>query len=84
TFTPQMFLRAIVQNQRTSRNPDLYTFDVGTRSGSLASQLLFGYRVNWQSVLFVGYGDLRDVVDNGDFEKSNRQLFMKLSYAFQR
>ena len=53
--------------------------------GSLATQMLFAYKVNWQSVLYVGYGDLRDVTNaEGDFDLGSRQVFMKLSYAFQR
>jgi hypothetical protein len=41
--------------------------------------------LNWQSVLYVGYGDLRDVTGvEGDFDLGSRQVFMKLSYAFQR
>ena len=47
--------------------------------------MLFAYKVNWQSVLYVGYGDLRDVTGlEGDFDLGERQVFMKLSYAFQR
>jgi hypothetical protein len=92
-FTPQMFLRAIVQNQRTNRNRLLYgvdptlppTIGIPQHGGNLAAQLLFGYRVNWQSVLFVGYGDLHNVVGpSGDFVKGGRTLFTKVSYAFQR
>ena len=95
-FSPRMFLRAVVQNQRTSANPLIYGVDLPLRSGALSSQLLFAYKVNWQSVLYVGYGDIRDVneeVDNTNpsnrvyrrnFLLSNRQLFFKLSYAFQR
>jgi hypothetical protein len=95
-FTPQMFVRAVVQNQRTSSNPLIYGVDVPLRDGNLSSQFLFAYKVNWQSVLYLGYGDIRDVneeVDNTDpanriyrrnFLLSNRQLFFKLSYAFQR
>lgn len=92
-FTPQMFLRAIVQNQRTNRNRTLYGVDptlpptrgIPQHGGALASQILFGYRVNWQSVLFVGIGDLESVEGpSGDFIKGGRQVFTKLSYAFQR
>jgi hypothetical protein len=82
-FTPRMFVRAVVQNQRTHR--DLFDFPNNPHGGSLASQLLFAYKVNWQSVLYVGYGDLRDVVgQDGNFDLGSRQVFMKLSYAFQR
>ena len=85
TFNRQMFLRAIVQNQRQNQNRNLYDFTVDPHGGSLASQLLFAYKINWQTLIFVGYGDLRDVTaDAGDFVKDSRQFFMKVSYAFQR
>jgi Domain of unknown function (DUF5916) len=81
-FTPRMFVRAIVQNQRTHRGLASEEF---RHSGALATQLLYAYKLNWQSVLYVGYGDLRDVTRlEGDFDLGSRQLFMKLSYAFQR
>jgi hypothetical protein len=95
-LSPKMFVRAVVQNQRTSSNPLIYGIDLPLRSGNLSSQILFAYKVNWQSVLYLGYGDIRDVneqVDNTNpanriyrrsFLLSNRQLFFKLSYAFQR
>ncbi|MEO8033988.1 MAG: DUF5916 domain-containing protein [Acidobacteriota bacterium] len=93
TFTPRMFVRAIIQNQRTRRAPQLYNgYDPqnvdgnqSRHSGSLATQVLLAYQVNWQSVVYIGAGDLRGVTANeGDFEKSARQVFMKVSYAFQR
>src|SRR5207253_6924595 len=85
TFTPRMFVRAIVQNQRTARNTSFYIDDVDHRGGRLATQALFAYKLNWQSVLFFGFGDLRGVTpDEGELEKQERQIFLKLSYAFQR
>ena len=95
-FSPQMFVRAVVQNRRTSSNPLIYGVDLPLRSGNLSSQVLFAYKVNWQSVLYLGYGDIRDVneevddtnpahrVYKRDFLLSNRQVFFKLSYAFQK
>jgi len=89
----------VVQNQRTSSNPLIYGVDLPLREGNLSSQFLFAYKVNWQSVLYVGYGDIRDVneevvqvdptnpenkIYHRNFLLSNRQLFFKLSYAFQR
>ena len=66
-------------------NQSLYTFGIDQHSGGLSSQLLFAYKVNWQTVLYVGYGDLRSVMDTtNDFATANRQFFFKLSYAFQR
>ena len=52
-------MRAVVQNQRTHR--DRFDSPEAPRSGSLSTQVLFAYQLNWQSVLYVGYGDLRDV-----------------------
>ncbi|MGZ5434302.1 MAG: DUF5916 domain-containing protein, partial [Thermoanaerobaculia bacterium] len=92
TFNPRMFLRAIVQNQRTNRDRLLYgddpndaSDDVAQYGGALSGQLLFAYKLNWQTVFYVGYGDLREVTrQEGEFEPSNRQFFAKVSYAFQR
>jgi hypothetical protein len=85
TFNPRMFLRAIVQNERTNRDVNLYGFATAQHSGDLATQLLFAYKLNWQTVFYVGVGDLNEVAGpNGDFEQSNRQAFAKVSYAFQR
>jgi hypothetical protein len=38
----------------------------------------------WQSVMFIGYGDNREVSDADRLEKLDRQFFVKLSYACQR
>jgi hypothetical protein len=85
TFNSKMFLRAIIQNTRTNRDERLYAFDVNQHSGSLSSQVLFAYKVNWQTVMYVGYGDLRGVLpEENVFRPSNRQFFFKTSYAFQR
>ncbi len=84
TFNSKMFLRSIVQNQRTNRDRALYTFNVNQHGGSLASQVLFAYKLNWQTLLYVGYGDLRGVTeDQARFEPLNRTAFFKVSYAFQ-
>src|SRR5256886_13594606 len=53
-----MFVRAIVQNERTNRG---LTTPSRRHGGALSTQLLYAYKVNWQSVLYVGYGDIRDV-----------------------
>jgi hypothetical protein len=85
TFNAKMFLRAIVQNSHTNRNRDIYTFDVDPHGGSLASQLLFAYKLNWQTVMYLGYSDLRDILsERNDFAVAGRQFFLKLSYAFQQ
>jgi len=85
TFNERMFLRAIVQNERTNRDRALYGPDTDRYNGGISNQLLFSYKLNWQTVAYVGYGDLQEVTtEQGEFEPSNRQFFAKISYAFQR
>ena len=50
----------------------------------MSAQALLSYKLNWQSVMFVGYGDDRELTDRDQFVKSGRQVFVKLSYALQR
>jgi hypothetical protein len=57
---------------------------VDARSGTFGGSALFSYKLNWQSVMFVGYGDDRELLDERRLERVDRQLFVKLSYAFQR
>jgi hypothetical protein len=57
---------------------------VPERSGDFSGSALFAYKLNWQTVLFVGYGDNRTLVDGDRLEPANRQVFLKVSYAFQR
>ena len=94
TFNPRMFVRAIVQNERTNQDRILYgddpdpektVDDVAQHRGRLSGQMLFAYKLNWQTVFYVGYGDLRAVTaEEGEFVPSSRQFFAKVSYAFQR
>ena len=84
TFTPRSFVRAIVQYVSTERDPALYLEPVDHEAAFLSSSILFAYKLNWQSVLFVGYGDDREQSDLSRLEKSGRQAFVKVSYAFQR
>jgi hypothetical protein len=84
TFTARSFARVIAQYVTTDRDPLLYTSAVQPNSGSLSGSALFAYKLNWQSVMFVGYGDDRELSDLNRFEKADRQFFIKISYAFQR
>ncbi len=83
TFTARSWLRLIGQWIDTERDPRLYTFDVGPRSRAFGGSAVFAYKLNWQTVLFVGYGDNRDLDELERLQPADRQLFLKLSYAFQ-
>jgi len=83
TLTARAFVRAVAQYVGARRNPDLYSRSVDDETGDFAASALVAYRLNWQSVLFLGYGDARTLSDEGGLPPADRQLFLKVSYAFQ-
>jgi hypothetical protein len=85
-FSSRMFLRLIGQYVSTTRDPLLYVAAVAAREGEFTGSALFAYKLNWQSVVFVGYGDDRTLVDTTPprLARTGRQVFMKFSYALQR
>jgi hypothetical protein len=84
SFTPRMYLRLTAQYEVTRRAPALYIAPVHARDADFSGQLLFAYKINWQSVLFFGYGDARQFLAATDrLEPTARQLFIKISRAFQ-
>jgi hypothetical protein len=80
-FTPRAFLRAILQYADSDLNADLYLDDVNPKYEGLSSQILFSYKINPQTVFFLGYSDSfygdRDV----DLIRTDRTLFAKIGYA---
>ncbi|HNX48723.1 MAG TPA: DUF5916 domain-containing protein [Thermoanaerobaculaceae bacterium] len=84
TLNARSYLRLIGQYDRTDRSTALYQVPVDRRSGSFAGSALVAYKLNWQSVLFLGYGDDRVLDEGGGLDRTSRQFFLKISYAFQR
>ena len=85
TFTARLFARGIAQYVSTNRDVALYTSGTAVeKSGTFSGQLLLAYKLNWQSVLFAGYGDDRELTGRNELVKSGRQVFVKISYALQR
>ncbi|HSP93595.1 MAG TPA: DUF5916 domain-containing protein [Thermoanaerobaculia bacterium] len=84
TFTARAFLRLIGQLVETRRDPSLYTFPVTSKDAEFTGSALFAYKINWQTVMFLGYGDNRTLVEDNQYAKAGHQFFLKLSYAFQR
>jgi uncharacterized protein DUF5916 len=84
TFTPRFFVRAIAQWVETVSDPSLYVDEVAPREGTLTASALLAYKLNWQTVAFVGYGDGRELDEAEDLQRSDRQFFVKISYAWQR
>jgi hypothetical protein len=91
TFSAQSFLRLIGQYVRTVSDPSLYTSAVPAKSGNFDGSALFAYKLNWQTVLFLGYGDSRALFPSTELKAASaydlhpvsRQFFLKVSYAFQ-
>ncbi|MEE8524365.1 MAG: DUF5916 domain-containing protein [Thermoanaerobaculia bacterium] len=84
-LSSKSYVRLIGQWVETERDPGLYVDEVDPKSEFFAASALFAYKLNWQTVLFLGYGDNREYDPARDrLEDSGRQLFLKVSYAFQR
>ena len=84
SFTSRSFVRLIGQYVLTQRDTSLYTFPVASKDAGFGGSALFAYKVNWQTVFYAGYGDNRTFLEVMDkLEPSARQLFAKISYAWQ-
>lgn len=76
-------MRAIVQYRRVDRTPSLYSVPVNVKDESVLTQLLFSYKVNPQTVWFVGYGDNYLGTERYDLTQRSRTFFTKLGYAWR-
>lgn len=83
TFDRKSFIRLIGQHVRTDRDPALHDFPVVPSTGALTFSALYAYKLNWQTVFFLGYGDNSVLFDDDDFETAERSVFLKVSYAWQ-
>jgi Domain of unknown function (DUF5916) len=81
-FDVRTAVRAIVQRTDITREPGLYTFRVEPESERVFSQLLFSWKLNPQTVLFLGYTDTRQGLRTIDLTQTDRTFFAKVGYAF--
>src|SRR6185436_8880071 len=86
-FNVRMLVRAILQYRDLEQEPALYGFPVRDQAETLLSQLLFSYKLNPQTVLFVGYADNalgfdQEGVRQVDLTRTDRTFFVKVGYAF--
>jgi hypothetical protein len=82
-FSVRSFLRVSLQQSETSRNPDVYIDEVDTNSEDVGRQILYSYKLNPQTVFFLGYAD--QYIDEDNLEGltvSDRSVFMKIGYAW--
>jgi hypothetical protein len=81
-FNRRTFIRAILQYADFKYNSPLYSFPIDPKFQHLFSQVLFSYKVNPQTVLFLGYSD--DYFSYSyvpSLRQNNRTFFLKIGYA---
>ena len=82
-FSVRSFLRLTTQFQDIERNPASYDDDVDSRSRDVGRQLLYSYKINPQTVFFLGYSDALIDDDNlSGLTTTDRTWFMKVGYAW--
>lgn len=82
-FNRRMFLRTVVQYCRYDRDVALYNDDdVDKKTEKFFNQVLFSYKINPQTVFFLGYSDNHLGDHETSIVQTNRTLFAKLGYAY--
>jgi hypothetical protein len=81
-FNRRCFIRAIVHATRIERTPELYLSEVEPESDVVFTQLLFSYKVNPQTLVFLGYSDNRLGDHEWDLTRTNHTVFLKLGYVW--
>jgi hypothetical protein len=77
------FVRVILQYLDLHRDPRQYTATVEAEERNLFTQFLFSYKLNPQTVVFVGYSGTR-LGDAGiDLTERERTAFLKVGYAWR-
>jgi hypothetical protein len=85
SFSAKSLVRVIAQYVVNDYDPALYTrvpFPIPEKDGAFLGSVLYSYKINWQTVLFVGYGDDRVLLEDDRLPRVGRSLFLKVSYAF--
>ena len=77
------FVRAIVQYRSVDRNVAVYSVPVSEFDDGLFNQFLFSYKVNPQTVVFLGYSDNQAGTQSFDLTRTDRTFFAKVGYALR-
>lgn len=81
-FNLRTFVRAIVQYLALRRNLDLYIEPQTSPSRQLFTQFLFSYKINPQTVFFLGTSDTNAATESIPVTTMNRTVFVKVGYAW--
>lgn len=87
-FSPRSFLRSVIQYRHTDRDPAQYEAVVDPTRRSLFAQLLYAYKVNPQTLLFLGYSEDGTGFTDEDRRRvplttTGRSFFVKIGYAWR-
>jgi hypothetical protein len=81
-FNVRTFFRAIIQYVDYNYNSSNYTFEKEPEYRRVFTQLLFSYKINARTLLFLGYSDNYFGGQQFGLTQSDRTFFVKLSYAW--
>ncbi|MCD4750242.1 MAG: carbohydrate binding family 9 domain-containing protein [Thermoanaerobaculales bacterium] len=81
-FNSRAFVRAIFQHVNYDFATDLYSDGRDPKYEHLFTQLLFSYKVNPQTVFFLGYSDNSIGDQDIHLTRVNRTVFAKIGYAW--
>lgn len=88
-FDMRSILKLVIQYTDIDRNADLYQYDdiddrPEFKERYFSTQLIYSYKINPQTLFFLGYSDGGFQDDNLDnLERDQRTIFTKFSYAWQ-
>ena len=72
-----------MQHQEIERNQAMYIDEVDAKTRDVGRQLLYSYKLNPQTVFFLGYSDSHLNDDDLDtLTTTDRTYFMKIGYAW--
>jgi len=80
-FNVRTFLRAIIQYTHINRNTAVYVSQADPLTKELFVQFLFSYKLNPQTVLFIGYSDNHSGLRSIPLTRTDRTFFLKIGYA---
>ncbi|MBL8113803.1 MAG: carbohydrate binding family 9 domain-containing protein [Acidobacteria bacterium] len=81
-FDTRFLVRATLQLTDIERNPAFYAEAVDARTKRAFTQLLASYKLNPQTVVFLGYSDSSRGDEHVDLTRESRTLFAKVGYAW--
>lgn len=80
-FSRRAFLRTILQYVDYTYNIENYLVPMDPEFKHLFTQVLFSYRLNPQTMIFLGYSDNQYGAQGVHLTRTNRTFFLKIGYA---